>query len=477
MKKLTLYSLILLLLPFGSCKKWLTIEPKTETTQDKLFASSQGYTDALTGIYLSMRTNYSPASFMVSSGIEFMSNLWYAVPDDFSVSYPLAQHNYTNSSAESALGATFLAQYNTLANVNALLTSLSTENVLESRVKKLVEGEALALRAFISFDLIRLWGPMPQNPGARLYLPYVKEKSKNAYPYDNYQSYMAKLSADLDKAEMLLQQVDPILRYSTSALNTTYASIPEYTDLFWYMRQNKMNYYAVLGLQARMKLWMGDKANAMRYAKMVIDANASGMKQFTFGKASDLNSNNNAFFTEHLFGLNIEDYNDNLNSSGRFASLATPVNRITNDLYAGDLSDIRFSQFYNIYSSTFGMQVATSKKFSGMAKSAFNNSPFSVPLIRLSEMYLIVMECAPLDEANTFYQTFRTAKNASYTPMTDATRANVLLTEYIKEFYGEGQAFFTYKRLGTINMFWADHTTGESQYVPPLPLGETTNIQ
>lgn len=477
MKKLSLYSLLILVLLTSSCRKWLTIEPAAETTEDKLFASVQGYTDALSGVYLTMRKNYSPASFMTNGNIENMANLWYVTAGSFSPGYDLTQHNYTSTAADAIMGAAFLNHYNTIANVNSILNALSTQNLLEPRVAKLVEGEALAIRAFISFDLIRTWGPMPQNPGTKAYLPYVTKKNKNAYPYDNYSTYMTKLSADLDKAEQLLFEVDPIIKYSNSSLNSSNANIAEYKDLFWYYRQNRMNYYAVLGLQARLKLWMGDKPNAFKYAKMVVDANTAGTKKFTFGTASDLTARNYAFFTEHLFGLNIEDFNDANSSSGRFAGVVTPRTRITNDLYADGVADIRFTQFYNLSSLTLGIQVASTMKYAGMVKALGNTSPFSVPLIRLSEMYLIMMECAPLSEANTYYQTFRTAKNASYTPMTENSRPAVLLTESIKEFYGEGQAFFTYKRLGTVNMFWSDHTTTEAQYVPPLPLGETTNIQ
>lgn len=475
MKKLSILFLIaILLLSNSSCKKYLTIQPASETTRDNLFASTQGYSDALVGIYIDMRKNYSPASFLVNGGIEYMGQLWYSPNLPNNLSYQLQEHNYTATEADGALSTMFLNQYNVLANINSLLNALSTQTILETRVAKITEGEALTLRAFNHFDLIRLFGPMPKNPGTKAYLPYVTAVSKNAYTYDTYSSYMAKLLADLDKAEPLLLAYDPIVRYTPSALNTTYASQAEYTSMFWYYRQNRMNYYALLGLKARVYLWMGDKANALKYAQMVINAvNSNGASKFTFGVRANLSAKNYAFFTEHLFGLNIPVFDDSGMSSGTTATNVTPLTRTTTDLYQ-NIADLRSSLFYSVYSSALGTNCSSTKKYAEMT-TVNNGSPFSVPMIRLSEMYLIAAECAPLADANTYFSKFRAAREATAITLTDTNRETVLMTEYIKEFYGEGQAFYAYKRYGVTNMLWADHTTAEAQYVVPLPSKETGN--
>ena len=72
-----------------------------------------------------------------------------------------------------------------------------------------------------------------------------------------------------------------------------------------------------------------------------------------------------------------------------------------------------------------------------------------IPLIRLSEMYLIVMETAELTEANKLYKSYMAEKNALIT--TDMAREELnaeILNEYRREFWGEGQMFYAYKRLG-----------------------------
>ena len=97
-----------------------------------------------------------------------------------------------------------------------------------------------------------------------------------------------------------------------------------------------------------------------------------------------------------------------------------------------------------------------------------------VPLIRLSEMYLIAMEStASLNEANTLYSTYMTARNVAAGTLTQEALTAEILREYRREFFGEGQMFYTYKRLGEKNMLWkVDRDVTENDYVVPLPSSE-----
>ena len=90
-----------------------------------------------------------------------------------------------------------------------------------------------------------------------------------------------------------------------------------------------------------------------------------------------------------------------------------------------------------------------------------------IPLIRLSEMYLIVMETAELTEANKLYKSYMAEKNALIT--TDMAREELnaeILNEYRREFWGEGQMFYAYKRLGVKEMMWkTDREVEEKDYI------------
>ena len=96
-------------------------------------------------------------------------------------------------------------------------------------------------------------------------------------------------------------------------------------------------------------------------------------------------------------------------------------------------------------------------------------------MVRLAEMYLIIMEAGSLSEANVAYEEYSAARNLTYTPMSESDRQERVLWEYIREFAAEGQNFFTYKRFAVKRMLWQNSEAedcGEEQYVLPLPPSE-----
>ena len=61
--------------------------------------------------------------------------------------------------------------------------------------------------------------------------------------------------------------------------------------------------------------------------------------------------------------------------------------------------------------------------------------------------------------------------------MTDeAQRTKILVQEYNKEFYGEGQAFYAYKRLAVNDIYWAGVPGSVETYVIPLPKNEAAYV-
>lgn len=173
----------------------------------------------------------------------------------------LREHQYKATDVVEVMKDIFLNSYNIIANANTVLDYLEEEKLLPQASHDLIKGEMLGVRAMVHFDLIRMWGPMPgYEDEMTRYLPYVLHVSKkvNRYnTYNTYNEYMTLLLADLDKAISLLGEVDPLTKYSCQQLNKNGGS--EYERLEWYWRQNKVNYYAALGLKARIMLWMGKK--------------------------------------------------------------------------------------------------------------------------------------------------------------------------------------------------------------------------
>ena len=95
-----------------------------------------------------------------------------------------------------------------------------------------------------------------------------------------------------------------------------------------------------------------------------------------------------------------------------------------------------------------------------------------IPLLRLSEMYMIAIETGANQSLWDEYRASRGIANATLPTDPTAVRT-AILTEFRKEFYGEGQLFYMYKRLNTAKtsiLFY--NSSLVVNYVVPLPATE-----
>ena len=91
------------------------------------------------------------------------------------------------------------------------------------------------------------------------------------------------------------------------------------------------------------------------------------------------------------------------------------------------------------------------------------------PIIRLSELYLMILELGPLTLGNEVYIEFCRARGLEYVPLTEIDRQGRVYKEWIRELIGEGQNFFTYKRLNVRIMIFGLSECSEEQYILPIP--------
>ena len=87
-------------------------------------------------------------------------------------------------------------------------------------------------------------------------------------------------------------------------------------------------------------------------------------------------------------------------------------------------------------------------------------------------MYFIIMECGPINEANELYEEFCISRDIPIAELHENQIQDILVEEYNKEFYAEGQAFYAFKRLAVEDILWAQDPGNEESYVIPLPLSE-----
>lgn len=479
---------------FAACDKWLDVKSETEDKEEDLFAKESGFKSALTGIYMSLAERSVYGENLTMSSIEELGCMWYC--DDFDQNpafYYLHKHEYTNDYAKDVLKDIYHQLFFTITQTNVLLKNLSSHDEAirnNRRLRTLIEGEAYAVRALCQFDVLRLFGQVPGHQGTiSVKLPYSFTTSINDIPdYYDYDSYVALLKEDLQKALTLLKASDPAVEYSLSELNNVNGNLFE--DDYFYFRRMRLNYWAVKALQARMDLYLGDTSNAYTEAKEVILASAttSGNAIATLDADNNLDKGYNTLPGEQLFALSKYDMFNYTNSLmvGSSGGRVTPNKHLAlsqamlNELFQG--TDISAN---NRYLKLWYKTATTSQGliFPCLCKYYFNTSSGSpsistqalIPVLRLSEMYLIAMETTNnLTEANTLYYDYM--RDHKITPATDyfKTLAEVkseVLKEYRREFIGEGYMFYTYKRLMSTDILWRDNNDviTESDYIIPLP--------
>jgi hypothetical protein len=153
MKKLLLTSLIACSILLGACKKMLDTKPQDFLSPDTYFNKEADATAAL-GAAWDMLTRQWMYSGYYNYRALTSDDCWTALSPSFASNLGLT-----------ASDATFYPirwnnLYATIQYCNILLANLPRIPMDETR-KGIIKGEALFLRAFIYFELVKDWGPVP----------------------------------------------------------------------------------------------------------------------------------------------------------------------------------------------------------------------------------------------------------------------------------------------------------------------------
>ena len=462
---------MLLLCCITACNDWLEVAPQAEKEEAEMFEKEVGFRNVLIGAYIRMKSNNLYGEDLTYGSIEMLAQHWTNTDD---LGKYLKAYNYEQSVVETKINSFYGNLYKVIADVNGLLNNIDArKEMFEGNNFEIIKGEALAIRAFCHFDVLRLFGPVPTNLPEGTILPYVTTVSIVPNRLVSYNDFTTKLLADLDEAERCLEGNDPILTASIKELSTLEVA---QDDNFLCDRQMRMNYYAVCALKARVQLWLGNKNEALKYAQKVIDAkDPNGNVMFRLGSATDCANGDLIFSSEHIFNLNVYNLSDfKISAANTFYTNSTALKYF----WASETTDIRrgkmWKEVYDNYWWTYYYYMTKYTQATNMPVWAKN----SIPLFRLAEMYLIAMECGSIQNANDLYKEVCIARDI--TPVTFGSTEELLETlilEYNREFYGEGQAFYAYKRLGRSKIFGTSTVGSALIYVLPLPKAESLYIQ
>lgn len=465
-----------------SCDNWLDVKPYDKISQDELMSSQEGFMKLLNGIYIELNSDMLYGGALSVEMIEIMGGA-YVIGTDNSVwgNYSdLASYDYGTEYWRARMNETWNKAYSLILNCNLLLENLETAGVaFTGENYKIIKGEALALRAMLHFDMLRLFGPVysrnPQLPA----IPYYKKYSVTPNAVLPASEVAAEIMHDLLEARILLAS-DPI---RTSGTMTDAPS--DGTSTFMYYRNLRLNYYAVTALLARASLYFGENEAAYGYSTEVIKAAQEGVfpfvdKGLVTGSPDDPDR---IFSSEVIFALSHSQRNT------LFKDYFDP-SRIPNYVFRMD-NDLMSSIVFGGGAATGGNQddyryrvnwVATGAnrylyKYSDMNDTG-NIRNTMIPMIRLGEMYLIAAETHSSDLSTGLAYVNMLRRNRGVGNLQELTR-ETLQYEYIRELYAEGQLFFMYKRMFSPILFSVSSSRNpqpsDAVFTVPLPDSETEN--
>lgn len=482
------YILFFMIVAFSvaSCNDWLDVRPDTEQKDEDQFSSVKGFYDALTGCYMSMAGNAVYGERLTMTNIESLANLWYM--PEYHTRYEdvdLTKHDYTTDYSKSAIKAIYGGLFYVIAQANMIIKHAEAQEHVftDESTRAVILGEAYAIRAFCQLDVLRLFGQLPKGATQRVSLPYSETTSIYEMPaYYGFEAYVEKLKRDVEKAESLLNGNDPVFEHTFKELNGK----ADVNDDHLLYRQSRLNYWAVRALRVRMHLYLGETGEAYRVAKEVIEAEGpDGDRVMEMSGSEDFKAGYKLCPSECLFYLSKYDVMSNStafliggDSETQYRSnyLALKQDMLAK-LYEGE-NTASHNRYVNCWNKRvrdqFGVMnfVAVSKYY--YDEEAKNKMLYYqlVPMLRMSEVYLIAIETSEeLSEVNGWYKEYMLAHdvpNSEDFSSLDAMR-KYMETEYRREFFAEGQMFYTYKRMGATSMLWRDGTVAESEYVLPLP--------
>ncbi|MCW3466138.1 RagB/SusD family nutrient uptake outer membrane protein [Chitinophaga nivalis] len=461
--KSRLLILSMLMLLFSSCKKWLDVDLINQVDENKLFAKEQGFVDALAGAYNQMA---EPNLYGQKLSYELLDVLaQYYSYNSMAESYkPYRDYNYKDATLRKQIDGIWSDMYSTIASVNNIIRWEQKNGVvMRPNIRKQVLGEALALRAYLHFDLMRMFCADIKFNHQATGIPYNKQFGVALPPVYTLAECYQLVLGDLEAAWTNLNEADPIN-----------ATTP-------YLSQDKnmadrdvarMNKYAIRALMARVYLTKGDKENATRYAKEVIAANKFRLLDFKTGIDVDESKKDIRFSDEHIFSLrnkNIPEQSNAVHFEVKTETSTTAAKLPFGDapgIYNANSDDTRYQLWFDL------------GKFTKYTRGNVKVFTPKIPLIKLAEMYLILTEALYDTDRNQSLQYLNTLRRSRIRNVSDwffLTRDNIL-DEMIREYPGEGQLFFAYKRLNKAirnTSGTGDIPPSNSLFVFPIPDKET----
>ena len=470
-QKISLILSGIVILTFIACDDYLDVRPKSQIPIETHFERESGFADQLTGVYTKMCEEPLYGRQMTFGLMEVLAqnyNLYLGSEYVYASVY-----QYTEVETKSMIDSLWENSYNAIANLNVMLQYIdkADRNIFTENHYEVYKGEALGLRAFLHLDLLRIFSPSyASNPSGRG-IPYVTQYAPKIVPKGTVTQSLDSIIADLNRATVLLESDS--LRISPSPY--THRS-----------RRKYFNYFAAEATLARAYLYKGDKVNALKHAEIIIKENEKEINSaltwthFTAIETTYEYECDRTYSTEHIFQLGINDMEDIVNTY--FTSKAGSNTLSPSD----DKADLIYEKSEKGYGNDYRMD--KNFKYDGERTDRYlskfwqyENGRYNkiFPIIRLTEAYYIAAEAlkdTDSKKAIEYLNLVRSHRKLSEFPLSETLTPDEIqkeiYKEYRKEFLGEGQLFFYYKRLNERTIDGAGVVANDNIYVLPQPDNE-----
>lgn len=491
-----LFLLTILTISLPSCNGWLDITPENTVVESKLYEKSSGFHTSLNGLYRLMAREESYGKNLTYGFVEVLSQNYRSSSTTGitknSYNYDVCRFIFDkNQNIKNVIDGIWSNAYEIIANANNLIqhtiiadTSIFRYSKLE---KNLIHGEALAIRALLHFDMLRIFGTSKISDTGAPAIPYItKFPYYGGQPNESMSSILTKIEQDLliaiehiqafeSASETNLMNLVSPNRYVLGQSETT-------ADIFYNLRGYRMNSLAANALLARVYNYGGKHKEASDYADFVIGysvlVEGSIYKILSYATGDEVVTDKK-FISDLIFSIsdtklyeNYEDYAIS-NSSEYFILDKNKVEFGSRDADGGD-----YRKNLCDMTSNRGGYIPLKYVPTDAPEVTQNITKDMIPLFKLAEMHFIKAEYhASIEEydlANQMINNVRMGRNCRFEDfgITDMDSfKEELFKEVRKEFFSEGQTFFYYKKYDVP----LRSNLPLSRYIVPMPDSELIN--
>lgn len=426
MKKYNIIIFVVLAFLTSSCKDFLDVEPTNSGEASTSINTAADANVMINGILSKMASSaYYGRNLPLYGDVKGGDLAVFSQGRGFDYLYAFNHAESTNT-----YSGVWIQGYHIIAQINNLLESIdklqadgSTENFDNFK------GQALTARAYIYFDLVRLYGKS-----------YNDDKLSYGVP-----NITTKLDAN---AQELRATVEENYTQILKDLTDSESLLPKAKS------NGYINYYANKALQAKVYLYMGENLKALTAAEEIINSNAYTL----YSNSEWVDSWKSEFGSESIFELGIFPSEGDLGTGslgayvrraghgsasilGNFMAsdkFIARLNQDPNDVRHGIMDDDETGRKGGIYKYSGSTSLAGDKN-------SANSTAVNIKVVRLSEIYLIAAEAALTENKQLAVDRLNKIRKRSpnLAPATLATISlDMIADERSKELIGEGHRFF-----------------------------------